>query len=247
MLVLTKVVAAQITGPERQIQPESVQLIVSFCDQIVACFQICEKPRMNKAIVESKEPLTLVGGGTLFKGDLEAALALAPRLVAADGGAGAALAAGYMPEAVIGDFDSLTPGMRAQLPEASLHPIPEQDSTDFGKALRSISAPLVLGAGFLGDRVDHQLAAFNVLVQPGRCPCIILGATEVIFHLHRETRLPVEAGDLVSLFPMQPVTARSEGLDWPLEGLKMSPAGQIGTSNRALGPAVVRPDGPGLL
>jgi thiamine pyrophosphokinase len=152
-----------------------------------------------------------------------------------------------MPEAVIGDFDSLTPAMRARLPETSLFPVPEQDTTDFDKALRSISAPLVLGAGFLGDRVDHQLAAFNVLVQPDRCPCILIGASQLVFHLRRETRLPVEAGDTVSLFPMQPVTARSQGLEWPLEGLRMSPAGQIGTSNRALGPAAVSPDGPGLL
>ena len=202
---------------------------------------------MDRAIVESKDPLTLVGGGALSEGDLEAALALAPRHVAPDGGAGAALGEGYMPEAVIGDFDSLTPAMRAQLPAASLFPLPEQDTTDFDKALRSISAPLVLGAGFLGGRADHQLAAFNVLVQPGRCPCILLGAHELIFHLTRETRLPVEVGDVVSLFPMQPVTARSEGLEWPLQGLMLSPSGRIGTSNRALGPSAVSPDGPGLL
>lgn len=202
---------------------------------------------MNDVIVDSKEPLTLVGGGDLPEGDLETALALAPRLVAADGGAAGALAAGYIPEAVIGDFDSLTEKLRAQLPAASLFALAEQDTTDFDKALRSISAPLVLAAGFLGGRVDHQMAAFNVLVQPNRCPCILIGTHEVIFHLTRKTRLPVTQGDVVSLFPMQPVTARSEGLKWPLDGLNMSPAGRIGTSNRATGPAMIDPEGPGLL
>ena len=53
---------------------------------------------------------------------------------------------------------------RVAVPPERLHPIPEQDSTDFDKCLRHIAAPLVLGVGFLGGRVDHELAAFSTLV-----------------------------------------------------------------------------------
>ncbi|NSY38375.1 thiamine diphosphokinase [Leisingera sp. ANG59] len=202
---------------------------------------------MNTKIVNVSEPITLVGGGEVVPGALAEALALAPVLVAADGGAAAALAAGHVPRAVIGDFDSLSDAVRAQLPPESLHPVAEQDSTDFDKALRLIAAPAVLAVGFLGARVDHQLAAFSTLVQGHETPCVLVGETEVAFHLTRAVDLPARAGEVVSLFPMQEVTGRSEGLEWPIDGLRMSPMGRIGTSNRATGPVRLVPEGPGLL
>lgn len=202
---------------------------------------------MNTKIVDVSEPITLVGGGELAAGALAEALTLAPVLVAADGGAAAALAAGHLPRAVIGDFDSLPEEVRAQLPPESLHPVAEQDSTDFDKALRMIAAPAVLAVGFLGARVDHQLAAFSTLVQGHDCPCVLVGETEVIFHLTRAVELPAEAGEVISLFPMQEVAGRSEGLEWPIDGLRMSPMGRIGTSNRATGPVRLEAEGPGLL
>ncbi|UWQ34087.1 thiamine diphosphokinase [Leisingera sp. M527] len=202
---------------------------------------------MNRLIVEELEPITLVGGGALGADDLAAALALAPVLVAADGGAAAVLAAGCVPSAVIGDFDSLPQDVRDRLPPECLHPVAEQDSTDFDKALRGIAAPVVLAVGFLGARVDHQLAAFNTLVQGHQTPCVLIGETEVIFHLTHAVDLPAAAGEVVSLFPMQAVQGRSEGLEWPIDGLQMSPMGRIGTSNRATGPLRLVPEGPGLL
>ncbi|NVK16293.1 MAG: thiamine diphosphokinase [Rhodobacteraceae bacterium] len=202
---------------------------------------------MNTKIVDVLEPITLVGGGELAAGALAEALMLAPVLAAADGGAAAALAAGHVPRAVIGDFDSLPEEVRAQLPPDVLHPVAEQDSTDFDKALRMIAAPAVLAVGFLGARVDHQLAAFSTLVQGHETPCVLVGETEVIFHLTHAVTLPARAGEVISLFPMQAVTGRSEGLEWPIDGLQMSPMGRIGTSNRATGPVRLEAEGPGLL
>ncbi len=202
---------------------------------------------MNKHIVDETGPVTLVGGGNLEQGDLIEALNLAPVLVAADGGAAAALAQGHVPRAVIGDFDSLPEAVLSRLAPETLFPVPEQDTTDFDKALRSIRAPVVLGTGFLGGRVDHQLAAFHTLLQPGYSPCILVGASELVFHLTGRIALPTQAGDVVSLYPMQPVTGRSGGLVWPIEGLQMCPASRIGTSNRAQGAMWIEPDGPGLL
>ncbi len=198
-------------------------------------------------IVHSKTAVTLVGAGQASPSDLGMALARAPCLVAADGGAALALAAGYVPEAVIGDFDSLTAADRARIPEERLFTIREQDSTDFDKAMRAISAPLVLAVGFLGGRVDHQLAAFNTLVRHADMPCILIGQSEVVFLAPPRLELALSAGDVVSLFPMMPVTGRSQGLEWPIDGLRMSPSGRVGTSNRALGPVTLEIDAPGLL
>jgi thiamine pyrophosphokinase len=203
--------------------------------------------RMKTRIVQSVHPVTLVGGGSLQNDDLRELLQLAPYLVAADGGAGAALAQGYVPRAVIGDLDSLTAEMRAQLDPGTVFPIHEQDSTDFDKALRSIDAPLVLGAGFLGGRIDHQLAAFNVLVTRNAPPCILVGEYEIVFHVSGQFEVDLTPGDVVSLFPMAPVTGRSKGLEWPIDGLQLSPMGRVGTSNRAIGRLELQMDGPGLL
>lgn len=202
---------------------------------------------MSQKIVRSETPVTLVGGGSVGPGDIALALDHAPLLVAADSGAGAALEAGHVPVAVIGDFDSLRAADKVRLPADRLFPVEEQDSTDFDKALTRISAPLVLGVGFLGARVDHQLAAFSTLVRFRHQSCVLIGQHEVVFHLPPRLALPTRAGDVVSLFPMARVSGRSTGLLWPIDGLMFEPAGRIGTSNRATGPAVIETHGPGLL
>lgn len=202
---------------------------------------------MKDKIVRSLRGVTLIGGGYLGIDDLELALSAAPDLVAADGGAGPALDAGHVPLAVIGDFDSIRAGDRDRMPKDRLFPIREQDSTDFEKSLRRVAAPIVLGIGFLGGRVDHQLAVLNALVRNTDCPCVLLGPGEVVFHAPRRLALDLVPGQVVSLFPLSPVTGRSTGLEWPIDGLELSPDGQVGTSNRALGPVVLETDGPGLL
>lgn len=202
---------------------------------------------MKKPVLSSENPVTLIGGGIVGPGDLDAALARAPLLVAADGGAGAALAAGHDPMAVIGDMDSLDAADRARIPDARLFPIAEQDSTDFDKAMHHVTAPLLLAVGFLGGRLDHQLAALNTLVRFADQPCIILGETEVIFHAPKVLDLPLAAGDIVSLFPLMRSSGRSHGLKWPIDGLVFDPGGQIGTSNQATGPVRIELDAPGVL
>ena len=79
---------------------------------------------MNKLIVDEMTPVTLVGGGHLGLEDLNEALRHAPVLVAADGGAGAALEQGHVPEAVIGDFDSLPEAVQNRLPAENLFHLP---------------------------------------------------------------------------------------------------------------------------
>ncbi|MBK0328368.1 thiamine diphosphokinase [Rhodobacteraceae bacterium F11138] len=202
---------------------------------------------MKNTLVCSEVPVTLVGGGDVGPDDFAQALDLAPVLVAADGGAARALSAGHMPEAVIGDFDSLTETDRSRIPPERQFVIAEQDSTDFDKALRHISAPVILAIGFLGGRVDHQLAVLNGLVRRAERACILIGPTELIFHLPEELHLKLRRDDVVSLFPMSQVTGRSQGLAWPIDGLNLSPDGRVGTSNRALGAVSLQLDGPGLL
>lgn len=192
---------------------------------------------MKTKIVHSEVGVTLAGGASFSTVLLTKARALAPRMVAADGGADRLLAKGIEPEAVIGDFDSISEAARARL-AGRLFPIPEQMTTDFDKALRSIAAPFVLGVGFLGARLDHSLAALNGLVQhPGQV-CILLGAQDLVFLAPDQMELHLPVGLRFSLFPMGEVTGQAEGLRWPLDGLQFSPAGMTGTSNEVAAPRV---------
>lgn len=198
-------------------------------------------------IVHHSKPLTLIGGGKLGSTDIARALEIGELVVAADGGANAAVAQCIKPAAVIGDFDSLTDETRAALSDDILHPIDEQDSTDFDKCLRHVSTPLILGVGFTGARVDHHLAAFNTLVRHAHQRCILLGAEDIVFLAPPSFALDLEAGTPVSLFPMGVVEGVSDGLQWPIAGLTFTPDGRIGTSNAATGPVSLSFTAPKML
>jgi thiamine pyrophosphokinase len=203
---------------------------------------------MIRSVFSSSGPVTLVGGGVVGETDLAVATRLAPDVVAADSGAATALAAGHVPHAVIGDFDSLDSATRARFHPDTLHHVAEQNSTDFEKALTRTDAPLVLAIGFTGARVDHQLAVFSALVRYAHRPCLVLAEHEVILHCPPRLALDMGEGEIVSLFPLLPVAGRSEGLYWPINGLPMAPAQQIGTSNRATGgPLILEMEGPGMI
>ena len=145
------------------------------------------------------------------------------------------LAAGHIPEAVIGDFDSVSDAARAAIPEDRLWPITEQESTDFEKCLTRIDAPYLLAIGFTGARLDHVLAVWTVLARHPDRRCLVLGSDDVVFLAPRRLRIDLAAETRVSLFPMGAVTGRSEGLRWPIDGIPFAPDGRIGTSNRAEG------------
>lgn len=212
------------------------------------CLNSDDSITMNTPIVQSSEGVTLVGGGPVSRAEFRLATARAPRILAADGGADRALAAGYPPEAVVGDFDSISDMARTTLGAARLFPIPEQLTTDFDKALRSVDAPFTLALGFAGARIDHGLAVFNTLVRHADRRCIVIGPRDVVFHAPAHLNLRLIPGDRLSLFPMAPVTGRSTGLEWPIDGLAFAPDGMIGTSNRVTARDVtLRMDGPGML
>lgn len=202
---------------------------------------------MKNEIVHSSGPVLLVGAGECTHSVLKSAACDASAVVAADGGAAVLLGMGIMPDAVIGDMDSLDPALRATLPKGAVHRIGEQNSTDFDKCLRNIRAPVVLAHGFLGARVDHQLAAMTVLCAHPDQRCVLVGDRDAILLAPPDLSLALPLGTRVSLYPMGPVRGGSEGLRWPIDGIDMTPDGRIGTSNEAVGPVRLRIASPRML
>jgi thiamine pyrophosphokinase len=218
-----------------------------FLVENVAGFHEGPNPAMIDSIVQTQHFVTILGPADPRSEDVDEALRLAPVLVAADGAASLALALGRVPDAVIGDLDSIPAELARNLPAGRLHRIDEQDTTDFEKCLVRIRAPLCLAVGFTGRRLDHELAVYSALVRHSARPCLVLGAEDVAFAAPAEVRLDLEPGTRVSLFPLSPLRGRSEGLRWPIDAVPFDPAGRIGTSNQATGPVVLSFERPGML
>ncbi len=204
---------------------------------------------MTNKIFQFRNNVTVLGGGESRPATLTQALALAPTLIAADGGASQALSFGHMPELVVGDMDSLDDSTKAALPQGAIYKVTEQDSTDFEKILRSVRAPLLIGVGFMGARLDHELACYSALMKYAHAPCILLGETDLCFHAPPEFAINLPVESRVSLFPLAKITVTAKGLAYPVNAMAMRPGGRIGTSNAVdtSGQVHVRVDQAGLL
>lgn len=199
------------------------------------------------AIVSENEPITIVGGAHFSQGLLLESLGRAPVVYAADGGANLCMQYGCQPKQVIGDLDSLSPSLRSEFDPSRVIHVAEQDTTDFEKLLIRVDAPFMLAIGFMGGRIDHQMAVQTVLTAYAHRKIICVGDEDVMFVSPHEIDLQLDAGTRVSLYPMAPVQVRSTGLYWSTDGLSFAPDGQIGTSNQATGPVTLQPSAPRML
>ena len=180
-------------------------------------------------------PVTLIGGAETSAAVLDLAIARAPTLIAADGGANRFAEDPTALTAIIGDLDSLqnVEFWRGALGERLLD-LAEQETTDFEKCLYSVDATYYLAVGFLGGRFDHSLAASHVLLKRRWQRVILIAENEILFLIPRRWRIRLPVMSRVSLFPLEAVRAeRSAGLRWPLQGLDLEIGGQIGASNES--------------
>ena len=188
--------------------------------------------------------LVIVGGGALDVHLLHQLAATGAHLVGADGGGDVIAAAGLVPEAIIGDFDSLAnpEGWDAR---TRLVRITEQETTDFEKALYSTRAPVTVGLGMTGKRFDHTLAALDAVNRYAQDRRVILvDESDIALAVSGPFAFEVEAGSRVSVHPLVPVRyGKSAGLKYPLDGLRLAPGERTGTSNEAVeGRFSVAPD-----
>lgn len=185
-------------------------------------------------IAEFDDPIVIVGGGSVDAELLRELYANGCRLIGADGGADQIVEAGLKPEVIVGDFDSLREPL-SWLGKTRLIQLPEQETTDFEKALYSTRAPVTIGLGMTGGRFDHTLAALDAMARYARKRHIVLvDEQDIAFGLTREFAFEVAAGDRVSIHPLAPITFwHSDGLEYPLDAVKLAPGVRTGTSNMA--------------
>lgn len=167
-------------------------------------------------------------------------------VIAADGGIRYPLAAGLLPDLLVGDLDSLPDGVSESMAEWEMEVIRysrDKDETDLELALllaarRFPEARLYILGGF-GGRLDHTLANILLLAHPllvGH-PVFFLSEGELAWLIASESEILGEPGDTVSLIPLggPAHVAETAGLRWALidETLDFGPA--RGMSNELTG------------
>lgn len=162
--------------------------------------------------------------------------------IAADSGLSAALGAGIEPDWVVGDMDSLSdPGLLDHFPSERVvrHPV-AKDLTDTELAIELAAgqgAERIAIAGGGGGRLDHTLA-MRALFERELRPFEWHTALESVYLVEEGDTLRLDAWKdrTVSVFPLSGGAAgmSSEGLAWPLSGLRWGP-GDFGVSNRCTG------------
>lgn len=169
---------------------------------------------------------------------------------AADSGLDTLRAWGVRPDLVLGDFDSLhDPAVLAEYEGVVRHPTDKDDTdTELGlKELRARGYGRVTMAGGGGGRLDH-LFALRALFELPWGPDAWYAPGELVLRIRGPLELDLKDGGLISAFPTARGASgmRSEGLRWPLGGLRWGP-GEFGISNRALGGKALITPGDGEL
>lgn len=186
-------------------------------------------------------PALLVANGSLDWTEALVRLARqAQPLLAADGGANHLGRVGLRPDAVVGDLDSIRPGIRAWVGEDRLVHRPDQDRTDLDKACEhafstlSCSRLIVLGA--TGGRLDHAAGNLGLLarldmgrrlvfLEDGLQICAVSGSVE----------LDAVPGETWSFFTFDPAVRVSlDGVRWPVNDRALDLAGAPSISNEAV-------------
>lgn len=175
--------------------------------------------------------LGVLAGRDLTPGALEAWLAWADRVVAADAGADLCRAAGREPDAIVGDLDSIADPSGLVRDE-------DQDTSDADKLLAFLRREGVSEAtliGVEGDRLDHVLATLSSVARAGAFSWPIVLRSGSVRLLGPECFTGQWARGRVSILPLVRSRVTATGLRWPLHDAVLDPLGMVSISNEMAG------------
>jgi len=187
--------------------------------------------------------VVIFAGGTLRPGKaVNAAIASADLILAADSGAATALQYGIAPAIVVGDFDSLDAFPLQQLQERGsqiLQAPAEKDETDtelaIDTAIEHGATRITLLGALGGPRFDHTMANVMLLAGYEQPPIQIVDGPTICWLLRGPGISSIEGhpGDLLSLIPLtsQAIGVRTDGLYYPLHGEALHFGRPRGVSN----------------
>ena len=144
----------------------------------------------------------------------------APFVVCCDGAADRYIATGHIPDAIVGDGDSISEENREKYAHL-LHIIGEQESNDQTKAVRYCmehGKRRIAIVGATGRREDHTIGNISLLIEYARKGCDVCSFTDhgMFITCNGDTTLPCRKGQQVSIFAITAKELHAQGLLYPI-------------------------------
>lgn len=149
----------------------------------------------------------------------------AQRVVCCDGAAEELLRRGVVPDAIVGDMDSLDPVLQERYADIIVRDT-EQETNDLCKAFRYVltlepTEITILGAS--GGREDHTLGNISHLIDftaQAPCPVRIVTDTGRFEAAHDSATFHCQEGTQISIFAFDPgLKIKSAGLKYPTDSV----------------------------
>ena len=143
-----------------------------------------------------------------------------PYVVCCDGAADAFIATGAIPNAIVGDGDSISTVNREKFAQL-MHVITEQESNDQTKAVRFLmerGKRRIAIVGATGKREDHTIGNISLLIEYARAGCNVCSFTDhgVFIPCNGTTTHKCRKGQQVSIFSITAKDLSAEGLLYPI-------------------------------
>jgi len=149
----------------------------------------------------------------------------AGHIICCDGSARSLVEAGFEPEAVVGDLDSLDSGLLNRFYDRLVRD-DDQETNDLTKAVRwcrekGYDEVVILGA--TGKREDHTLGNISLLAEYAiYIKVSMVTDTGIFVPLHSSMSLDSFPGQQISVFSLNPLTeVSSHGLRYEMDRLKL--------------------------
>ena len=143
-----------------------------------------------------------------------------PFVVCCDGAADSYIATGRVPDAIVGDGDSISAANREKFAHL-LHIVTEQETNDQTKAVRFLqekgkNSIAIIGA--TGKREDHTIGNISLLIEYARAGCNVRSFTDhgVFIPCNGTTTHKCRKGQQVSIFSITAKELSAEGLLYPI-------------------------------
>jgi len=166
-------------------------------------------------------------------------------LICADGGADSALKLGFIPDAIIGDFDSIKKKtLSFYKPYSEIIRLKRQNDTDIEKCLKyCIKKRItdVILTGVTGDRLDHTFCNLGIVLKfYDKIKIKIIHEKSVLSAHSGKIELNTVRDEIISLYGFDAKTKIiSSGLKYQLKNVPLPFGAKESTSNNAKGSLVM--------
>lgn len=158
-------------------------------------------------------------------------------IVCSDGAANDFIARGGVPDAIVGDCDSISEENKVRF-AGILHPNPDQETNDLTKSVRFCvenGRQEIVIIGGTGKREDHTLGNISLLADYEEIAKVIMVTDWGIFTpICSLTEFKSYKGEQVSIFAIDPKELTTKNLKYPVQGRILTNWWQ-GTLNESLG------------